>query len=467
MEQFAAWLSAAVAKAYEWIWGPPLVLLLLGTGLYFSLRLGFFQLRRVGLVARETLFSLFPKRKKAGEEGLSPLQAMSTALAAAIGTGNVAGVAAAITLGGPGAVFWMWVSAFLGMMTGFAENVLGAVYQRRGRDGAPVGGAMYYLRDGLSGIRGLRWLAKPLALVFALACALASFGIGNMSQVNAISTALESAFGVPPLLTGLAAALLTGLVIFGGVQRIGKVTEKLVPFMALGYIGACLAVVVCNVRAVPAMLGEIFSGAFGLQAVAGGFSGAALKTAISTGVRRGVFSNEAGLGSTVMAHAAAAGTEPLRQGMWSIFEVFFDTIVLCSLTAFAVLSSGVCGSVAAAGAVVDGAPLVQLAFSQTFHQTAGAILGGAVALFAFATLLGWSHYGATAVDYALGRRAVKPYRVLFVLCVIPGAVMRLELVWQLSDLFNGLMALPNLFGILALSGQVIRLTRASPEYKRE
>lgn len=450
---------ALLEAACQWLWGAPLLLLLLGTGLYFSLRLGFFQLRRAGLVARETLFSLFSRKKGAGEGGISPLQAMSTALAAAIGTGNIAGVAAAITVGGPGAVFWMWVSAFLGMITGFAENVLGALYQRRGQDGVPVGGAMYYLRDGLKDRKILGRLAKPLALFFALACALASFGIGNMAQVNAISGALESAFQVPPLVTGLATALLAGLALWGGIRRIGKVTEKLVPLMALGYMAACLAVLVMNAAALPRVFGEIFSGAFGFQAALGGFSGAALKKALSTGVRRGVFSNEAGLGSAVMAHAAAPGQAPLRQGLWSIFEVFFDTIILCSLTAFALLSSDVLGSVDGAGQLVDGAPLMQLAFAQSFHQAAGAILGLALALFAFATILGWSYYGTTAVEYALGKRAVPVYRVLFLLCIVLGAVMKLELVWQLSDLFNGLMALPNLVGVLALSGQVIRLTR--------
>ncbi len=459
-EVFSA-LQKLMDGLHSALWGAPLLALLLGAGLYLTLRLRFFQLRRAPAIFREAGRAFFGRKK--GKEGLSPLQAMSTALAATIGTGNIAGVAAAITLGGPGAIFWMWVSAFFGMMTAFGENVLGARFQSRDAAGRPVGGAMYYLRDGLKNRRLLRPLAKPLSLAYALFCALAALGMGNMTQVNSIAAALEGAFRIPAFFTGLVVTLLAALVIFGGIARIGRVTEKLVPFMALAYMAACLAALLINARALPGAFRAIFEGAFGYRAALGGFSGAALKKAFSVGIRRGVFSNEAGLGSSVMAHAAADGKAPLRQGMWAIFEVFFDTILLCTLTALVILSSGVLGSVDAAGQPVDGAPLVQLAFAQSFHQAAGAILGAAVALFAFATLLGWSCFGAAAAEFALGRRAVKPYRILFLLCILPGAVMELGPVWTLSDLFNGLMALPNLVGLFALSGTILKITKESKE----
>lgn len=461
MNVFLSWLEEVNAALGAFVWGLPMMALLIGSGVWFTLRSGFFQITHARWIARETVCNLFRRQPAPARDqhAISQFQAFSTALAATIGVGNIAGVATAISSGGPGAVFWMWVAAFLGMMTNYAENVLGVYFRKRSASGEWVGGAMYYIEEGLRGRRFLRHLAEPLARLFSIFCVLASFGMGNMSQVNTIAVSLDDAFAVPPAVTGAVLAVLTGMVVLGGIKRIAKVTEKVVPLMAVGYIFATAAVLVVNRAQIPAVFGGIFRAAFSSEAVLGGAAGGAVRSAVSWGLKRGVFSNEAGLGSSVMVHAAADCREPVVQGMWGAFEVFFDTILMCTLTAFTILSSGVIGAVDAAGRPVEGASLVALAFSDTFHEAAGAVLAVSVTLFAFATVLGWSYYGEQAVAYLAGKKAGRIYKIIYAAAAFAGSTLSLGLVWDLSDTFNALMAIPNLVAVLALSSTVFALTR--------
>ncbi|MBR3588268.1 MAG: sodium:alanine symporter family protein [Clostridia bacterium] len=439
------------------VWGVPMLILIIGTGIYFSCRLGFFQLTRFKHVLQMTIFSAFRKNKKEKSENgksISQFQAMSTALAATIGTGNIAGVATALTIGGPGAVFWMWVSAFFGMMTSFAENVLGVYYRKKNKDGEWAGGAMYYISEGLKEKKIVKHFAKPLSVLFALFCALASFGIGNMSQVNAIAVSLENSFNIPPLAVGIVIAVIVGFILLGGVKRIGAVAEKIVPFMAIIYIILTLSVVVINIESIPSVFSSIFRNAFGLSAIGGGVSGAVVKNAITMGFKRGVFSNEAGLGSAVIVNSVSDVKEPVGQGMWGVFEVFFDTIVVCTLTAFTVLSTGVLET-----SKLEGSALVGEAFAGVFGNVAGMILAVSITLFAFTTILGWSFYGTKSVEYLFGKKATVIYKIVFSLFIVAGAAMNLSLVWEISDTLNALMAIPNLMGVLLLSGQVVKITR--------
>ncbi|MDO4270644.1 MAG: sodium:alanine symporter family protein [Eubacteriales bacterium] len=435
-------LLADMVRAF--VWGPPMLVLLVGTGVYFTVKTGFFQLSHIGLWFKKTLFSCFTgaARAKNGKNAVSPFATMCTALAATVGTGNIAGVATALTLGGPGAVFWMWVSAFFGMMTAFAENTLGMLYREKGPDGAARGGPMLYLRRGLH--------SPFLAGAFALFCVLASFGIGNMSQCNSIAAGLSGSFGVPPLATGVCTAVLLGVTLLGGLTRISRVTETLVPAMALFYMGGAALVLFAHRAALGPALGQIVGSAFSLRAGASGALGCGLARAVRIGVSRGVFSNEAGLGSSVMVHAAADAKEPCEQGMWAVFEVFFDTVVMCTVTALVILCSGVYGAGGETGAALTAA-----AFSTVFGPLGGGFVSVSLVLFAFSTLLGWSYYGQRGVEYLLGARAVPVYKALFVLATAAGCTMRLELAWTLSDAFNGLMALPNLVGVLALRREAL------------
>lgn len=439
------------------VWGTPMLVLILATGIYFTVRTGFFQLFKAKFIHRETFAAIFSKKQvhtSSEKNSISQFQAVSTALAATLGTGNIAGVATAISIGGPGAVFWMWISALFGMMTSFAENVLGIYFRRKNKKGEWTGGAMYSLEYGLQGKSGLRLLAKPLAVLFSLFCVLASFGIGNMTQVNSIATMLDSSFSIPPVVTGSVLAAIVGMVIIGGIQRIGKFTEKFVPLMAAVYSIGTIVILAVNWRAIPSVFSAIFQSAFGFDAVSGGISGALLKEALSMGFKRGVFSNEAGLGSGVMVNAASDVKEPVVQGMWGVFEVFFDTIVMCTLTAFALLSTGVLETSSA-----EGAALVGEAFSHGFGPFAGHFIAVAMLFFAFSTILGWSFYGEKCMEYLFGTKSTLFYKILFVPFIILGATMSLELVWDISDTLNGLMALPNLIGVLALSGTVFQITR--------
>lgn len=565
------------------VWGIPMLVLIISTGILMTIRTGFFQIVRAKYVGDETFFAIFKKRhvtKTKDKKAISQFQALTTALAATIGTGNIAGVATAITVGGPGAIFWMWVSAFFGMMTNYSENVLGIYYRRKNDKGEWSGGAMYYLRDGLGSKKGMKGIAHFLAVLFAVFCVLASFGIGNMTQVNSIADAMHTNFDVPVLLTGIVLAVIAALVIVGGIKRIGRVTEKLVPFMALAYIIGALVIFFANYRQIPFVFGSIFQDAFNVSAIGGGVGGYVIKRAITMGFKRGVFSNEAGLGSSVMVHSASDVKEPVIQGMWGIFEVFFDTIIVCTLTSFVLLSSSVDApsqnqvfkslttkaqifSIAghieegkrlplidqeynlmmlqtdgegttklyqeipdtgkiktdskyievmaygntyyvqamkpedakeadyvytnimsikanaakdADGKVIrddegnmmvdsitvspiNGVSLVSYAFSRRFGDIAGKILAIAILLFAFSTVLGWSFYGTKAMEYLLGTKSTIIYKVIFVCFIVVGATLNLGLAWDIADTLNGLMAIPNLIAVLALSGTVVKITK--------
>lgn len=620
-----------VEKGNSWlngiVWGIPMLILIIGTGILMTARTGFFQVIRAKFVTNETFLAIFKKRnvtKNKDKKSISQFQALSTALAATIGTGNIAGVATAIAIGGPGAVFWMWVSAFFGMMTNFSENVLGIFYRRKNQKGEWSGGAMYYINDGLKEKKGLKHIAKPLAILFAVFCVLASFGIGNMTQINSIADAMRSNFGLSTLLVGIALAIIAAIVIVGGIKRIAQVTEKLVPFMALAYIVGAIVIFLVNYKNIPYVFGSIFSSAFKFNSIAGGVGGYVLARAITMGFKRGVFSNEAGLGSSVMVHSASNVKEPVIQGMWGIFEVFFDTIVVCTLTAFVLLSSssnaisqdeafsnittkgqnfsiaqhienaedtvlidsecnhvvkfadggklynydnplpqyveittldevtgfvqdaqivdantsvknpiavtvnGLDGQIAGDTEILKGMPeaievtvygekyhvfvmneadlteneftytnimnvkavqatdengnyrftadnapvidhiitepvegvsLVTFAFSRHFGDIAGKFLAIAILLFAFSTVLGWSFYGTKSFEYLFGTRATIIYKVIFILFIVVGATMNLGLAWDIADTLNGLMAIPNLIGVIALSGVVVKITK--------
>lgn len=565
MEKVIQAITTVNDKINSVVWGIPMLILIICTGLYLSVRMGCFQLRRSRHIGKHTFLSIFNNKqvtKSSEKKSISQFQALSTALAGTIGTGNIAGVATALASGGPGAVFWMWISAIFGMMTKFSENVLGIYYRKKNENGEWVGGPMYYLTNGVKNKKYIGKLGKPLAILFAVFCIFASFGIGNMAQINSISSSMKVSFHVPTIVTGVVLATITALVIIGGIQRIGKVTEKLVPFMAVIYITGTLVVLVTNFRQIPYVFGSIFHSAFSFNAVIGGVAGSAVKMAITMGFKRGVFSNEAGLGSSVLVNTASDIKEPVRQGMWGIFEVFTDTIVVCTLTAFTLLSSTVhsqdsitleealqnisttpqyvqlsakdginqvpllvdkdshglyeCldentdeeyelydvktttgeefkiklkkrfvsndnddyiytnimsvkgttqtvdGKKVITGVQfekLDGVPLVTYAFEKQFGSYAGKILAVLILMFAYSTVLGWSFYGTRAVEYLFGNKATKIYKVVFILVVVFGATMSIDLVWELSDTFNGLMVIPNLIGVLALSGVVVKITK--------
>lgn len=570
MDAFVKAVESINGAVNGFVWGIPMLVLIISTGIYMTVRTHFFQVTKIKHWSNETFLAIFKKRsvtKTKDKKAISQFQALATALAATIGTGNIAGVATAIAVGGPGAVFWMWLSAFFGMMTNYSENVLGIYFRKKNVNGEWSGGAMYYLQEGLKDRKGIKHLAKPLAVLFSIFCVLASFGIGNMTQVNSISSAMKSNFNVPTIITGIVLAAIAALVIVGGIKRIASVTEKLVPFMALFYIIGCLIIFVSNYKQIPYVFSSIFSNAFNFGAVAGGIGGYIIKRAVTMGFKRGVFSNEAGLGSSVMVHSASDVKEPVVQGMWGIFEVFFDTIIVCTLTAFVLLSSpaesktfdeamqsisteaqyfeihtssndstvnlidaninplfeladenaaegtyteyaaktaygqeltlkfmnadtadsendftfanimevrGIQGKNADGSLMTDesgnpvitsveinavnGVPLVTYAFSIRLGSIAGKILAVAILLFAFSTVLGWSFYGTKALEYLFGTKATIVYKIIFVLFIIVGCTMNLNLAWDIADTLNGLMAIPNLIGVLLLSATVVKIT---------
>ena len=445
------------------VWGPVMLVLLVGTGLYLSIATGFVQFRKFGYAMKNTIGKVFHKAE-AGHGEITPFQAVTTALAATVGTGNIAGVTGAIVLGGPGAVFWMWISALVGMCTKYAEVLLAVKYRERNENGEWVGGPMYYIKNGLG--KRFKWLGT----IFAVLGAIAAFGIGNISQINSIADSVNQvaqafnpasadAKNTIALITGIVIALFVALVVIGGVKRIGQVTEKLVPFMAVIYIVCAVAVVIAHASAIPAVFGMIFTGAFNPSAVVGGAVGITIRLAMTKGVGRGVFSNEAGLGSAPIAHASSSERDPVKQGLYGIFEVFMDTIVICTLTSLVVLCSGVAeghwgeGDLAGAKTTIAG-------FSTVFGPKFGAsLLALGLLLFATSTILGWSLYGTRCIEYLFGHKAVKPYQVLFVIVIVLGAVADLTLVWDISDTLNGLMAIPNLIGLLLLSPVVIKVTK--------
>ena len=531
------------------VWGTPALIMMLSAGILFTAGTGFFQFRHPIHWLKCTVFS--SSKNSSSRNSLSQFEAMSSALAATLGTGNIAGVSAALASGGAGAVFWMWISALFGTMTGFAENVLGIYYRRCDRNGKWHGGAMCYIEGGLSEKRYTRLLAKPLAVLFAVLCVLSAFGMGNMVQMNSASGALQSSFSVAPIITGILLAVAEAFIIFGGAKKTGSVTAKLVPFMSGFYILGSLWLIAENMTRLPDVFGTIFEGAFGIDAVGGGINGYLIKQAVSIGFRRGVFSNEAGLGTSVAAHAAAEVTEPCVQGMWSIFEVFFDTIIMCSLTAVVLLAApctaptaeeafasistqpqyfrltdsdsiitsgtplisthsptevisfrtvyktGFSMGISHSGntfsnlmsvqgiqrtdstgrpefldanktvplidsviiSEVNGAQLAAYAFSQSFGDAAGMLLAAAVAMFAFSTVLGWSSFGSQAAVYIFGDKAEKPFKCMFITVTAAGTVVDFSAAWSISDMINGLMAIPNLIALFLLSPKVFEITR--------
>lgn len=500
------------------IWGVPMLCLMLFTGVMFTVRTRFFQVRKFPKILKLTVFARSDERDK---DSVSPFAAMCQALAATLGTGNIAGVSTAVAIGGAGAVFWMWISALFGMMTGFAENVLGMLYRRK-EGNEYKGGAMFYIRDGLSENPKTRPFARPLSVIFAALCMLAGFGMGNAAQMNSASEALNTSFGVPPLVTGIVLAVIAAVIVFGGVKRISAFTARLVPFMSAFYIIGCLYIIIANGSELPSVLGNIVKSAFGITQIGGGIAGAAVKTAVSMGFKRGVFSNEAGLGTSVFAHISSGVKSPVVCGMWSVFEIFFDTIIMCSLTAL-VLLTGNCHSekiaeinvnektqycrltdreslitdgielpetirlhtvqgefieaktggithsniIAVTGIAdesghitaakiepLNGVGLAAYAFSAKFGRFAGAVLSVLVVMFAFSTVIGWCYFGGEAVSFLFGDRAKKPFCALFIAFSVIGATVNMNVAWGISDMLNGLMAVPNLIAVLCLRKKV-------------
>ena len=450
------------------VWGAPALVLLIGTGVIMTVFTNFFQFTHFGHMWKETIGSLFKRKdilKTEDSKSISQFQALCTALSATIGTGNIAGIAYAITMGGPGAVFWMWIAAIVGMMTNYSENVLGIFFRRRNEKGEWCGGAMYYLRDGLGGKKNCKTIGKVLAILFSVFAVFASFGIGNMGQVVSIK---ESVLNVIPLtenvtvnslILGGTLMVVAALVILGGITRIAKANERIVPFMAVFYIIGSIIIVIMNIDKVGIAFSAIFTQAFSLEAVGGGVGGALIKQAITWGFKRGVFSNEAGLGSSVMVHSASNVKEPVTQGLWGIFEVFFDTIIVCTLTALVILTSGVVNL--QTGESISGATKLGLAteaFTMHFGTFGGVFMAIAVTLFAFSTVLGWSYYGTKAWEFLFGTKSTILYKVVFLAVIVAGSTLGADLVIDLSDTFNGLMAIPNLIGVLTLSGTVVAIT---------
>ena len=539
-------LTYYIDRINQIVWGTPTVMLLFLTGVFFTVKLGFFQFSKFRLWFSETVLALFKNkemRQTCDKKNVSQLQALSTALAGTIGTGNITGVAAALSLGGPGAVFWMWISAIFGMMTAFAENVLGIYFRRKSTDGQWSGGPMFYIKNGLENTVHLKKGAKPLAVLYAIFLALASFGMGNMAQTNTISDSISSTFGVSVFAVGLICAFITAVIISGGISRIGSFTEKLVPLMALAYIICSLYIFISNYKSIPYVFSSIFSCAFTSESVLGGLIGTAVKSAVSVGMRRGVFSNEAGLGSSVCVGSCSSVTEPVKQGMWGIFQVFFDTLIICTITAFILLSAtveavpldmalknisgtpqyvnintdthikekvyitdtkpnpipiitesgkkyGVCHNgknyfvnishsdeytyaniLSLKGQFdenenleniilepIEGAFLVTVAFKECFGFYGSVILTLCIVLFAFSTVIGWSFYGSKGIEFLFGQKGVKIYKTMYPAVVFLGAVTELSVVWGISDIFNGLMAIPNLIALTVLSKTVIKIT---------
>ena len=442
----------------NFIWGVPAMACIIGVGLYLGLRTGFIQVRKFGYAIRTTIGRMF-RKKEASDGTLTPFQAVCTALAATVGTGNIAGVAGAIAIGGPGAVFWMWISALLGMGTKFSEVVLAVHYRERNDRGDLVGGPMYYIKNGL-GKKGMF-----LAYAYALFGACAVFGTGNATQVNTITAAIDSALinynllgengiAMCNLIIGITICVLVGLILLGGIKRIGQVTSKLVPVMALMYILLGLGLIGMNIQKVPAVFASIFQGAFNPGAVTGGIVGSFF-VAMQKGVSRGIFSNEAGLGTGSIAHACADTRKPVKQGMFGIFEVFMDTIVICTMTALVILLSGVdipFGQTAGAELTISG-------FTKVYGNWVSIFTAIAMVCFAFSTIIGWGLYGARCVEFIFGVKSIKIYTVAYALVSILGATVSLDLIWGISDTFNGFMTVPNLIAVFLLTPTVLKLIK--------
>ena len=446
------------AAVNNFIWGVPAMICIFGVGLFLSVRTNFLQIRKFPYAIRTTIGRMFRKRN-ASDVAMTPFQAVCTALAATVGTGNIAGVAGAIAIGGPGAVFWMWISALLGMCTKYAEVTLAVHFREKNTNGELVGGPMYYIKNGLD----KKW--HFLAYLFSAFGVLTVFGTGNATQVNTITTAVNSALlnyhllgedQVPTsnLIIGIVIAVLVGMILLGGIKRIGRVTEKLVPFMALLYVILGLGVIVIHAGALPSVFGAIIGGAFNPSAVTGGIVGS-MFVSMKKGVSRGIFSNEAGLGTGSIAHACADTRKPVKQGMFGIFEVFTDTIVICTLTALVILCSGIAVPYGEAA----GAELTIRGFTSTYGSWISIFTAFAMCCFAFSTTIGWGLYGARCIEFLFSEKVTKPFMVVYSLVAIVGATANLGLMWSIAETFNGLMAIPNLIALFLLSGTVVKLTK--------
>lgn len=454
MQSFTYFCEQILDLSGSVLWGGGMLSLFFGVGILFTVGTRFFQVRKVNLWLKGTLGEAFSQKRKASDNGsITQFQALTGALAAAIGTGNIVGVAVAITTGGAGAVFWMWVSSFFGMMTSYAEKLLGIRYRYRDESGKWVGGAMVYMERGLK--------SPVLAKIYAFLCILTSFGMGNLSQSNSIAQSANEAFGVSPLIVGIVTAVLIGVVIIGGIKRIAAVTEKLIPFMALAYLfGGCAVIFACRENLLTAIK-SIFTEAFTARAVTGGTGGYLMykfginKNALKTGVSIGVFSNEAGLGSSVIMHCQADAKSPAHQGLWGIFEVFADTTVVCTVTALAIL----CSEAYNPEITQNSASLCAESFGAVFGSFGGKFVSVSIILFAFATLIGWSYYGERALSYLFGERVTPFYKLIFSAVIIVGSTVKATLAWTLSEQINALMAVPNLIALILLSGDVFRETK--------
>lgn len=449
---------------YSFVWSPVLLCAFMAVGLYFTLHTRFFQLRYTKQWIKQPFSSLFHKSEEQSPNSITPFQSLCTALAATVGTGNIAGTATALAFGGPGAVFWMCISSFIGMMTIYAENVLGMRYRYKNQNGEWVGGAFITMERGLH--------APRLAKLYALLCIFVSLSMGNMVQIHSISSTFEHTFTLPPLWCGITIAFLIGIVSAGGTKRVGQVSERLIPFMAIAYILFSLSVIFMHYDKIPAIFALILSEAFQLPAVSGGILGYEIHKALTTGVSRGVFSNEAGLGTSVLAHTSSDYKEAAEIGMWGIFEVFVDTILVCTLTAFVILSANIYDVNTYAEAVnagqesrlLNGVPLVLASFATVYGSFAGYFISFSILVFAFSTILAWSFYGEKTTNYVFGEIGVLFYKFLFPIVLVLGSVVSLRFVWELADILNGLIAIPNLLTILFLSGEVLQTTK---KYERK
>jgi AGCS family alanine or glycine:cation symporter len=439
-------ISSFISELNSLVWGPPMLVLILGVGLFLSIGLKLMPILKL----KEGIQLMWQGRSAVGAESdgeIPPFQALMTALSATVGTGNIAGVATAVFLGGPGALFWMWLTALVGMATKYSEAVLAVRFREVDENGAHVGGPMYYIRNGL----GKKW--AWLGVLFAIFAAVAGFGIGNTVQANSVADVIEASFGLPHWITGIILMILVGAVLIGGIRRIGQVASALVPFMAISYLVAGVLVLTINAAEIPVALSMVFEHAFSPIAAEGGFAGAAVWAAIRFGVARGVFSNEAGLGSAPIAHAAAQTKNPIKQGMVAMLGTFIDTIIICTITGLVIITSGVWTS------GISGAELTSMAFDQALPGVGNYLVAIALAVFAFTTLLGWSFYGERCVEFLFGVKAIVPYRVAWVLAIPLGASLNLGFVWLVADTLNAMMALPNLIALVLLSPVVFKLTK--------
>lgn len=447
MDRFVSILSSINDAVASFVWGPVMLLIFLLVGLYFTAKTRFFQISNLKLWFDSTFLALFKKPDiyhNNGNGEISQMGAISTALAATIGTGSVVGVATALTLGGAGSIFWMWVSSFFGMMTAYAENVLGIKYRYKNEKGEWIGGAMVYIEKGVK----MKWLA----CLFSVFCIFSSLGIGNMTQANSIAYAVRDISGISPTTTAIFLCIIVGIIVVGGIKRISTFTGKLIPVLAVFYTLGCIIVICGNIKNIPSVFGSIFSQAFNLRSAGGGILASVMLRSMRFGISRGVFSNEAGLGTSVTVHCASDIKEPAEQGMWSIFEVFVDTMVVCTLTALCILSSGCDLS------GTDSVQICSVAFSSVLGNFGYYFVSISIILFSFATLMSGSYLGEKSVEYLFGEGFSKYYRVIYIGAIFVGCCADLQLVWQISDTFNGLLAIPNLFSIAVLSPEVFKIT---------